>query len=287
VTGLPGGEAAAWARLVEGWRFAPGRPSLHHRLSRLRGQLFGRRPAPPWRELRPLRPAERWTVYFLFAPDGRISPAQRFTLDRLSCRDARLLVVCAMPRPELVPADLPGDALLWKGLGGFDFSAFALALRRIATVSPGAEAILLNDSVLGPFANLDAAFAGQAWDLAGLTGSAMIEPHVQSYAWRLRDVTPARVAALRPVLPPRSAWNSFVDVVYLQESRLARVAATRMSVGARWYDPTGLDPTLHAPLTLLAHGFPFMKRSLLGKHGSYGDAAALRGFLAAQGHPPA
>jgi hypothetical protein len=92
------------------------------------------------------------------------------------------------------------------------------------------------------------------------------------------------VAALAPVLPEGRACNRYRDVVKLQETCFARVAARAMNVGALFHAADG-DPSLDAAQRLVEQGFPFLKRSLLGRYAHRQDAAALRAFLAAQGHP--
>jgi len=177
--------------------------------------------------------------------------------------------------------------VIWKGLSGYDFSAYAIALREIAKSSPGADVVILNDSVFGPFGSLDPFIARTRWDLTGFTATGLIENHIQSYCFVIRDVTPAKVLALLPVLPLRHALNHAVDVIYLQESRLARVAARSMSVGAFWYagGEPGWDPTLHGAEDLIAAGFPFLKRSLFGKYTGVFDEARLFEMLEERGHP--
>ena len=97
-------------------------------------------------------------MYFVYTPDGSLSAAHRYTLDRLRSLAGGVAVICATGERGKVPAELNGlaDAVYWKGLGGYDFSAYGLAVREIAARSPGADLLLLNDSVLGPFGDLDA-----------------------------------------------------------------------------------------------------------------------------------
>jgi hypothetical protein len=66
---------------------------------------------------------------------------------------------------------------------------------------------------------------------------------------------------------PFAALSNPSHVINLHELRFARVASRSMSVGAFWYgDAVKVqDPMLHRPIELLTAGFPFLKRSLLGK----------------------
>ena len=275
--------------LQRDWTFVRSRPPLVDRLSRLKSRLTGRRPPPPHQVLKPVAPRTRWNAYFAYLPDGGLTPGHLFTIERLRRLEGGLLVVCATPRPADVPDELHGmaDALYWKGLPGYDFSAYAIALRAIAARSPGADAFVMNDSVLGPLVDPAPMLDRAPWDLTGFTASSAVENHLQSYAFLLRGVTGERIAAFGSALPERIAYDRFRDVVNLQETRFARLAARRMSVGAFFYaDAVSIgDPSLAAAATLLQAGFPFLKKSLLGHYAAFQDEARLREMLAARGYP--
>lgn len=277
------------APIVRDWSFVASTPTLKARLGRARALIRSCRRAPTYAVLKPLTAHARWTVLFVYVPGGCLTPAHYFTLGQLAARSEPLLVVCAAKGPGQVPAALhdQADALIWKGLTGFDFSAYAIALRAVAAHSPGADVLAMNDSVLGPFGSLDRFWADARWALSGFTASAAWENHLQSYAFLLRAVTPERVAALGSVLPRQVAFDHFQDVVFWQETRLARVAARTMSVGAWWYTPDvlGGDLPLFQPLDLVEQGFPFIKRSHFGKWRGVGDAGALARTLRRLGHP--
>lgn len=248
------------------------------------------RPAPPARELKPVTPRARWSVYFIWAPDGRLAPAHRFTLARLRARDAGLLVVVATPDAAMVPNECyhMADALWWKALPGYDFSGYAIALHAIARGSPGTDAFVMNDSVMGPFGEVERLLDDAPWDLAGFTASSLFENHIQSYAFQLRRVTPERMKTLGSVFPRRWRFDRFQDVIFGQETRFARVASRTMTVGAWWWYDTGrgLDLLLQEPFALLQAGYPFLKRSLLGKSRGVQPLDRLGATLAALGHPP-
>ena len=238
------------------------------------------------------RTSPAWTLYFVYAPDGTISDAHRFTLARLDAMNRKLLIVCAAPTAQEVPAELAdqADALIWKGLSGYDFSAYAAGLRHLAHQSRHADVLVLNDLIYGPFTDLAPLIARARWDLTGFTASTYQQNHIQSYAFLLRDVTPWRLRALWLVMAPGLAFDDIVSVINFQELRLAEVASRHMSVGSLWYasDVENTDPTLFTAEALLDQGFPFIKKSALGKKRRLtGDAIATRleARLAAFGHP--
>lgn len=275
--------------LVRHWDFVPTPLSPLRRLYRMRALL--QRPVAPPRQLclKPVTPRARWMVYFAYCPDGVLTPAHRFTLARLRALKLALLVVFASREPSQLPPELAPlcDGLYWKALPGYDFSAYTLALTEIAARSPGADVMLLNDSVLGPFADLDALMTRAPWQLSGLTANWQLQNHIQSYAFILRGLTPEVLRALRPVFFRRVALNAGHDVVLCQETRLARVAARSMSVGAFWYSGNISlpDPALMRPLQLLDAGFPFLKRSLLGKCSHLIARDAVLAAIGRFGHP--
>ncbi|HUR32806.1 MAG TPA: hypothetical protein VM032_03370, partial [Vicinamibacterales bacterium] len=276
--------------LVRNWTFEPSAPTMLARLARLRTVIAGPRPAPESRALRALTARDRWNAYFLFLPDGQLSAAHRYTLHRLRALRGGLLAIVATSSPGLVPRELLDtcDAVYWKGESGYDFSAYARVFREIALRSEGADLLLLNDSVLGPFCDLDTILARSPWGLTGFTAWSAFEHHVQSYALYWRRVVPATTRSLRTVLPARVAFNRFQDVVNWQETRLARVASRTMSVGALWFepDPNASDPSIARAVPLVVSGFPFLKRSLVGgKLANRADQQRVRNLLEERGHP--
>lgn len=278
--------------LTTDWTFVATRASRWYRRDRLKDVLHQLRRGPPVKVIRAAAPAPAWTLYFAFLPEGRLTPAHRFTLDRLKAMPRKLLIVFASPVPGQRPADLDAyaDALIWKGLPGYDFSAYAAGLRHIAARSSGADVLVLNDSVLGPFGDVEALLGRARWDMTGFTASCLYENHVQSYAFLMRGVTPRRIRALGTVLLPGLAFDQFNAVVRCQETRFARIASHHMSVGAFWYagDPDQPDPALFSPAYLLDQGFPFVKRSTIGKYRYMLDAetiAQIEGTLRSFGHP--
>lgn len=298
--------------LIRNWDFVPDTPAFSLQVSRVTRALTGRRRFPQWAPITPVRRAERWNCLFLFTPNGELDDAQRYSIRSVAGLTGRLMVVVAAPSIAMVPEELKGicDALYWKALGGYDFSAYAIALHAVATASPGADLYLQNDSVLGPFGDVDALLASACWRLTGFMACAGPENHLQSYALFLRDVTPDLARMLKSVLGISHAYDRWADVVRLHETRLARIAARAMSVGALWYEPVAVsavpglvttlvrkakgmpimaiptnDPSLVAALDLIEEGFPFLKRSLTGRNAHLQDRAQIAAFLAAHGHP--
>lgn len=248
-----------------------------------------RRPPPAWSLLKaPELQHRAWVLYFVFAPDGVLTDSHRYTLQRLQESGWGLLVVCAAPMAERVPVELrEADALCWKALSGYDFSAYAIGLHLLAERAPGSTVFVLNDSVFGPLVDLGPFFEAARWDLTGFTASSANGNHLQSYAFIMKDVTPSRLATVHRILPTDHAFDTADDAIICQELCLARHAARFMSVGAFVHadQSTVVDAMLQRPLELLDAGFPFVKKSLVGKFAVLNYREAVRERLAAAGHP--
>jgi len=290
------------------YRPSPIAPRVH--LKRLKSWVTGRQAPPSFQVVLPLVSATRWNALFLFAPAGELDRDQYQMLERVRALNGSMLVVLASPdanTPAAAAVMNCADALIIKGLNGFDFSAYRIALEEIARHSPGAIAYVQNDSVFGPLCDLDSLISSAPWDLTGFIGMRAVENHISSFAFILRDVTPARVAALQPVLSPSWSCDRFEDVILLQETCLARIASRSMSVGAYWYVPTHPpsrpllasigrkvmrlpppaditgDATIASPMGLLDAGFPYLKRSLFTKFAGLHNPAHLIGALELRG----
>lgn len=274
--------------LQQDWTFHSSRPDALGRIFRILAR-FHRSKMPDWRTIQAIHSRQRWIVYFIYLPTGILDEAHRFTLERLRAADAGLAIVCATPDPSIMPDKLRevADALYWKNLGGFDFSAYSIALGEIARSSPDADVLVMNDSTFGPFIPVDQLWSAMKWDLTGLTASGQVQNHIQSYAFMLREWNAEKLDALKQILPQNWAFDYYRHVVFAQETRLAAIASRSMSVGALWYANADkcLDPSIFAALPLLEAGFPFLKRALLNKHAHYAERTAVIDMLRRQGHP--
>jgi lipopolysaccharide biosynthesis protein len=279
------------ALLHKDWTFHPTTASWRIRLNQHIERTRGRIPAPAHELLvAPTRAeASAWTLYFVYLPDGCLDPSHRFTLDRLRALGRQVLVVCATPTVSMIPEALVpmSDALIWKALPGFDFSAYSIGLRTLADHCLGCDVLVLNDSTFGPLVDLQPWLARAQWDLTGFTATANVQNHIQSYAYHLRGVTPERLAALASVFPRNYAYDRFWAVVLGQETQFARVANHSMSVGAFLFSDSAQaeDPMLQLALPLVESGFPFLKRSLLGKLAHLASRDEILSALSAAGYP--
>ncbi len=242
-----------------------------------------------------LKPAEakpEWILYFVYAPAGRLDGGHLFTLDALKASGLPVLAVVATDVPRSVPEAIVQscDAVIWKALSGYDFSAYAIGLEAIADRSPGADVLVFNDSMFGPFHDLRPFLSGAPWDLTGFMATdGSRQRHIQSYAFVMKDVRRERLRDMGDVFTTEFAFDDARSTICSRELWMARRASDTMSVGSYWFGAVRdvLDPTLSKAIELVDAGFPFMKRSLLTKQSHYQRTEDVVSCLGRQGHPVA
>lgn len=240
-----------------------------------------------------LKPVEKrcaWILYFIYAPNGHLDAAHRFTLAALSQGTLPVLAVVACRTPDLVPASILEScaSVIWKALPGYDFSAYAIGLGAIARQSTGADVLVFNDSVFGPFGDLTPYLNCAPWDLTGFMATdGSLQKHIQSYAFVMKEVTRNRLDAMGEIMSDNFAFDTAVATICCRELWMARQASYSMSVGSFWYGRVAdvLDPTLSKAIDLVDAGFPFMKRSLLSKQKHYQPSTAVLDCLQRSKHP--
>jgi lipopolysaccharide biosynthesis protein len=271
------------------WDYTSSSPSWKTRLLRWFSK-WQREPASAWQALKPPSQQPRWFLYFLYLPDGQLSPAHRFTLRQLASEGVPLMLVCACPsgHPVLKELESHCQALYWKEVSGWDFCAYALGLAALARHSPGCDVLVMNDSVFGPFVPLVPFLEQAPWRVTGFTGNNQGENHIQSYAFIVRQLDVGLMQHMADIFDTRLRYREQQAVVICQENRLACRAAEECSVGAYWFTTSVEDSDLCLgwPRQLVEAGFPFMKRSLLGKFADvFAPAEDMRALLHSLGHP--
>lgn len=274
--------------MIKNWDFVANHVSYRLRKHYIKLFLTGMQRKPAFKELKTIYAQPRWIIYFIYSPTGTLSPTHYYTMSRLRDSGISLLIVCAARSPMEIPADVYkfADALIWKALSGFDFSAYTLALWAISKKSPHSDVFVQNDSVFGPFSEFKYDFSNLSWDLTAFTASCEESNHLQSYAFFMRNVCSLTMTKLSTVFFPFVAFDSFRDVVLLQELRFARVAARHMTVGAFWFEKDrSVNPVLVRPFELIDAGFPFLKRALLGKNSEFQKLDEVKTKLYELNHP--
>lgn len=246
--------------------------------------------APQYRILKPVSGGVRWALFFAYSPSGVPFAQHDFTISRLKEDGFRVLVVLAVERFDLVTPDnrwVHADALILKQLKGYDFSGYSIGLKHLISELGSVDVLVLNDSVFGPFTSLTKAVERCAWRITGFTSSFAVENHIQSYAFFIRGADANALAALRSVIFAELCLTAHHAVAYVQETRLARVAVKKgLSVGTLWAPrQRNVDLLMAYPLDILKSGFPFLKRSTVGKFAHNFDAVGILKALVLLGHP--
>ncbi len=185
------------------------------------------------------------------------------------------------------------EAVLLRANRGYDFGAWATAIRDLPELADAELLVIANDSVLGPLdgfaAMIDQARAHPA-ALVGAVRSVEQRPHLQSFLLFFKP------AALRHPAFARF-WRSVRDgdrdwAIRRYELRLERhFARAGVTTGALFpltmNTVSAANPTLGDWRVLLADGFPFVKLQLLR---DAPDGVDIRGWetaLAEHGYDPA
>jgi len=201
-------------------------------------------------------------------PTSRLSPSARALVRGLDAEGWVPVVVTTSPR-EPDPSGLPASTvIITRPNLGYDFGSWATALHLLPSVRDGAEVILTNDSLVGPFAPLGPllcrAGAAEVW---AVTSSLQLAPHLQSYFLRFAPGVLAHQDLVRFFDGIRHLTNK-VAIVRRYELGLTETIQEAGITSAAGFPAGSLgvgraNPTTAAWRVLMEAGYPFFKRTLL------------------------
>ncbi len=153
---------------------------------------------------------------------------------------------------------------------GYDFGSWATALDRYPAIATSPHVLLLNDSLVGPFASIDhllERFHASAADVWAVTDTTQFRHHLQSYWPRFQGRDPSGTLALA-VLASVRVQGSREDVIWRYEIGLSQLLDREKfvtDVAIPYWRVVGekQNPTILGWRRLLNDGFPFVKRQLL------------------------
>lgn len=218
-----------------------------------------------------LAAAPRIAVLAHFDAAGRLSASARRYVAALADAGWRSLVVTTSSGAVRWAGELPPSTVVVERPNtGYDFGSWSAALRLVPHLRTGATVILTNDSMIGPFAPLDAVLARaeeSAADVWAVTSSLQLAPHLQSYFLRFRPGVlglPELVTFFDGV---RHLTNK-VAIVRRYELGLSAAVAAAGLTGVAGFPAASLgagrhNPTIATWRELMAAGYPFFKRTLL------------------------
>jgi hypothetical protein len=164
----------------------------------------------------------------------------------------------------------PWDAVVTADHDGYDFFSWRLALEQFSDDATFDEVLMLNDSVIGPFSDLEpllTAWRSLPFDVTGLVESSNPRPHLHSWGLRFagRCSSPAALLSLYGKASPRMQKADAVDFL---EIPLAEFFRTRgCTTGSVFSQVSTSTPTRNPAVfgwnDLLASGMPFIKREVL------------------------
>ncbi len=229
-------------------------------------------------------------LFVTHAPAGVLKPHVAPYLAALDEAGVAVLLIVAADRPVDVADEVLAltAATMVRRNAGYDFAAWAHALKLHPEAWGASTLYLVNDSLFGPstpaaFARLVARVRASDADLVGLTESHERGWHVQSYFLALRQA----------LLATGTVQGFFAGVVNLAdkdaviqtyEVRLAALAEqTGHRVEVLFPSPAAMNPALFDWRGLLAAGFPFVKLLLLRGDFPFVDTTGWREALVAAG----
>jgi glycosyltransferase involved in cell wall biosynthesis len=209
-------------------------------------------------------------LFVTHAPMGKLKPHVPGYLRALKDQGVATLLVAVADRPLDLPSsvlDLLAGAMVRENVG-YDFAAWAHALKLYPELFGAKLLLLLNDSVMGPvdgprFARMMERVRASEADLVGLTESHEYGWHLQSY-----------FVACKPRLLSSWAFHGFWDRVQMLGSKddVVRTYEIPFARAMESYGHTvevlfpshlAINPSLFGWRELLADGFPFVKLLLL------------------------
>ncbi len=235
--------------------------------------------APPRREsgpdVRDWRGCDRVAVLVHWSADGAVSRSVSQTVQQLDRLGYRIAVAstCESPEPLSWHHGRPDSVAVYRRPNlGIDFGTWGAMLSAFPVLRGADRVLLLNDSLVGPFAPLDdiiAGFESAPGDVWGLVDSNQMSPHFQSHCVGYRDgvLTDAPLVHFWSNIRLLPSKESMIKRYERGLYPLLQRVGYRLAVGFPWQlvVANGQNPTIHGWRRLLGHGFPWVKRELIWK----------------------
>ncbi|GAB3126792.1 hypothetical protein GCM10027056_24990 [Glaciibacter psychrotolerans] len=222
---------------------------------------------------RSLPETERVAIIASFAPDNTVSRSLATLTRELEKHSYTVIIVRASDTtdPLIWPEDYPVRAtIVRKSNIGYDFGSWAVGLKLFPSVRRKKFVILANDSLVGPFGDLDqliTSFESATTNVWAATNTAQIRPHVQSFFVGYRD----------GILNDRSLRQFWSNVAVepdkqqiiqryelgLSQLLLAEGLTTSACFESERVVSQAENPTVEGWRNLVKIGFPFVKRELI------------------------
>ena len=213
--------------------------------------------------------SERIAVLAQWSMDEYLSfSTEKLIQEFLNCGYEIVLISACESKESLVLSSSLRDriTILRKPNFGYDFGSWSIALQAFPEIRLANEVILANDSLIGPFSNLERLLdemKSSPFDITGLTDSLAFEHHIQSYMMHFKNGSLSDDAIW-------SFWRNIKhhdnkeSVIQAYELGLSRLAFENdIYFGALF--PFNITPDREGAssksnaLSLIENGFPFVK----------------------------
>lgn len=217
--------------------------------------------------------APRVAVMVHWSDDGRVSRSVSQFVQELARLDYRTVVAstCEAPGPLQWPHGRPEDVAVYRRPNvGIDFGTWGAMLTHYPVLRTAQRALLVNDSMLGPFSPIDgivADFESAPCDVWGLVSTNQMSPHFQSHFVGYKDgiLTDAPLAHFWSTIRLQPTKEAMIKRYERGLYPLLQRCGYRLGVGFPWQQvvQNGANPTIMGWRRLLDLGFPWVKRELL------------------------
>lgn len=235
--------------------------------------------APPRHESGPVvsefRGSDRIAVMVHWSADGSVSRSVSQSVLRLAERGYRVVIcsTCEAPGALRWKDGEPADTAVYRRPNvGIDFGTWGAMLTHFPELRTPPHVLLLNDSLVGPFAPLDDVinrFEGSGADIWGLVDSNQHSAHFQSHfvGYRGGVLTDPPLVRFWSNIRLQPSKEAMIDRYERGLYPLLQLVGYRLGVGFPWQDvvANGQNPTIMGWRRLLQFGFPYVKRELIWK----------------------
>lgn len=235
-------------------------------------------PPPRWEsgpDAREWAGAERIAVLVHWSADGSVSRSVSELVQQLD-RNGYLVAVgstCESAEPLVWSHGRPDTVAVYRRPNvGIDFGTWGAMLSAYPRLRNAPNVLLLNDSLVGPFAPLEgilARFEQADCDVWGLVDSNQMSPHFQSHfvGYRGGVLTDPPLAHFWSSIRLQPSKATMIRRYERGLHPLLQRVGYRLGVGFPWQQvvANGQNPTIHGWRRLLDHGFPWVKRELIWK----------------------
>ena len=233
--------------------------------------------APRVQEAGPVLPTDFTAERIAVVAHWRLESTVSLSTNRLVAAlvaDGYTVLLCSaaeVSQPLIWPEGLPDRTSVFRRANvGYDFGTWAAILDLYPGVLDARIALLVNDSLIGPFAPLDEILldmASSPVDIWGLVSTVQDGPHLQSH-WVAYKNGALKRRGMREFWREIRIEPTKRDLILRYEIGMSEVAERdKLTMGSGFrHDlvvPDGMNPSTVGWRRMLIWGFPFVKREVI------------------------